>query len=304
MASLTIKQQTNYTGFPKAAELIEIEGAHALEASDRALMNTLLQHAHDSGRLTEPDAEWEIAFAHLRQSQSRHGSNDRIKESIRRIRRVEVKIAYTSASGEARVLESNLLNFTDTSEEDSPNATVQFGIPKRLRMILARSNRWGRIRCEIAYAMTSKYAIALYEMICLRANLDRSIETIEMAKFRELLGVPPGAYDRTDNFMRFVIKPAELEVNGLSDMSVQIEMVRKHPRAAAHAVMICWWRKSGDEFVSATQERNRSKVGRMARLRGQTEAVMGSPERRALIDAELEAVLAEMRAEEKKRAEA
>jgi hypothetical protein len=150
MASLTIKQQTNHNGFPKAAELIEIEGAYALEASDRALMNTLLQHAHDSGRLTEPDAEWEISFAHLRQSQSRHGSNDRIKESIRRIRRVEVRISYISASGEARVLESNLLNFTDTSEEDLPTATVQFGIPKRLRMILAHSNRWGRIRCEIA----------------------------------------------------------------------------------------------------------------------------------------------------------
>jgi hypothetical protein len=58
--SLTIRQQSNHNGFPKAAELIEIEGAHGLEACDRALMNTLLQHAHDSGRLTEPDAEWEL----------------------------------------------------------------------------------------------------------------------------------------------------------------------------------------------------------------------------------------------------
>jgi len=262
------------------------------------LMNTLLQHAHDSGRLTEADAEWEITFAHLRQAQSRHGSNDRIKDSIRRIRRVEVKIAYVSANGEARVLESNLLTFTDTSEEDSPSATVQFGIPKRLRQILARSNRWGRIRCEIAYAMTSKYAIALYEMICLRANLDRTVETIEMVKFRELLGVPPGAYDRIDNFMRFVISPAELEVNGLSDMGVRIEMVRKHPRAAAHAVMICWWRKSGEEFKAASQERGRSKVGRMARLRGQVKEVAAGADRQAL-NAEVEALMAEMQAKEK-----
>lgn len=302
MASLTIKQQSNFNGFPKAAELIEIEGAHALEASDRALMNSLLQHAHDSGRLTEADAEWEISFAHLRQSQSRHGSNDRIKESIRRIRRVEVKIAYTTASGEARVLESNLLNFTDTSEEDSPIATVQFGIPKRLRQILARSNRWGRIRCEIAYAMTSKYAIALYEMICLRSNLDRSIETIDIAKFRELLGVPPGAYDRTDNFMRFVIEPARLEVNGLSDNQVEIEMVRKHPRAAAHAVMISWRRKSGEEFRAATQERGRSKVGRMARLRGQTDAVAEAIGDRQALSAEVDALSTDMRVKGKERA--
>ena len=48
MSSLTIRQQSNYSGFPKAAELIEIEGAHRVKASDRALMNTLLQHAHET----------------------------------------------------------------------------------------------------------------------------------------------------------------------------------------------------------------------------------------------------------------
>jgi len=69
--SLTFKQQSNYDGFPKAAELIEIEGAHALEASDRAMFNQLLQTAHDSGRLTEPDAEWEISLAGLRRASTR-----------------------------------------------------------------------------------------------------------------------------------------------------------------------------------------------------------------------------------------
>ncbi len=32
--SLTLEQKTNLDGVPKAAELIEIAGAHALEASD------------------------------------------------------------------------------------------------------------------------------------------------------------------------------------------------------------------------------------------------------------------------------
>jgi hypothetical protein len=269
--TLTTKQQTNFEGFPKAAELIEITGAHALEASDRALMNTFFQHAHDSGRLTEPDAEWEISFAHLRQAQSRHDSNDRLRESVRRIRRVEVRVSYVSRTGEARTFETNLLEFTDTSDDDSSRATIQFGIPKRLRMVLARSNRWGRIRCEVAYAMTSKYAIALYEMIALRVNMDRCVETIPVEEFREKLGVPPGAYPRADNFVRFVITPALLEVNGLSDLGAQIEIVRKHSRAPAHAVTISWWRKQGNEFRAAMQERNRPKVGRMARLKGQVE---------------------------------
>src|ERR1700722_15942557 len=115
MSTLTVKQQTNFDGFPKAAELIEITGAHALEATDRALMNTLFQLAHDSGRLVEADAEWEITFAHLRQAQSKHDSNDRLKESLRRIRRVEVKVSYISArTGKRRTMETHLLEFTDT----------------------------------------------------------------------------------------------------------------------------------------------------------------------------------------------
>jgi Initiator Replication protein len=267
MSSLTIRQQSNHSGWPKAAELIEIEGAHSLEASDRALMNTLLQHAHDSGRLTEPDAEWEISFAHLRQCQSRHESNDRVRESVRRIRRIEVRITYATETGERRELESSLLTFTDTSLDDIANATVQFGIPARLRMILARSNRWGRIRCEIGYAMTSKYAIALYEMICLRSNLDHCLETIDMQRFRDLLGVPPNTYDRADNFMRNVVLPATCEVNGLSDTGVRIDLVRKHPRATAHAVTMCWWRKSPEAFQAATRERNRSKDARWTGFR-------------------------------------
>src|SRR3954452_23949951 len=220
--SLTFKQQSNYDGFPKAAELIEIEGAYALEASDRAIFNQLLQSAHDSGRLTEPDAEWEIPLAGLRRASSKHESNDRIRDSLRRLRRTEVRVSYVSArTGLPRTMETHLLEFTDTDDVDSPNATVQYGIPKRLRAVLARSNRWGRIRCEVAYAMTSKYAIALYEMVCLRANLERCTEVIEIQRFRDLLGVPPGAYGRPDNFTRNVISPAVLEVNGLSDVSVQ-----------------------------------------------------------------------------------
>ena len=301
--SLTFKQQSNHDGFPKAAELIEIEGAHALEASDRAMFNQLLQTAHDSGRLTEPDAEWEISLAALRRGSTKHESNDRIRYSLRRLRRTEVRVSYISArTGLPRTMETHLLDFTDTDDVDSPNATLQFAFPRRLRTVLARSNRRGRIRCEISYAMTSKYAIALYEMVCLRANLDRCVETIDIAKFRELLGVPPGAYDRADNFMRNVVAPAVLEVNGLSDIGVEIEMVRKHPRAPAHAVAITWWRKRGDEFRAAMQERNRPKFGRMARLKGRVEPL--AVDHVALVNAEVAEKLEKMRAEERAKLEA
>jgi hypothetical protein len=97
------------------------------------------------------------------------------------------------------------------------------------------------------------------------------LDTVPIERFRELMGVPPETYARADNFQRKVIDPALLEVNGLSDMGVQIELGRLHSRAPIHSVTIAWWRKTGEDFRASIEERNRSKVGRMARLRGQVE---------------------------------
>jgi hypothetical protein len=54
----------------------------------------------------------------------------------------------------------------------------------------------------------------------------------------------------------------------LSDTSVSIQLERKHARAPLTGVVLAWWKKEGDEFREAMLERNRSKVGRMARLAG------------------------------------
>jgi hypothetical protein len=104
-------------------------------------------------------------------------------------------------------------------------------------------------------------------MICLRANLVNCLETIDIQRFRDLLGVPPGAYERVDNFVRNVTMPATLVVNELSDIGVRIDLVRKTPRAPVSAVTMCWWRKSPEDFQAAARERNRSKVDRWMRLR-------------------------------------
>jgi hypothetical protein len=278
LMSRTVQQKTNNLGFPKPGELIEMTGTHVLEASDRAILNLLYQHAHDSGKLLQENAEWEIPLATVRQAFSKHESSDRLRDSLTRLMSVKVNVAYVAdnADGvegpEQRVVISGLFDFFDVSAKElAKRATLRYGLPRKLAPILESSGRWGRIKAEVVCSMTSKYAIALYELLQLRANMERSLETFPVERFRELLGVPPGTYARGDNFQRKVLDPAVLEVNGLSDMSLQIELERPHSRAPIHAVTLAWWRKSGDEFKAAMQERNRSKVGRMARLRGQVE---------------------------------
>lgn len=252
-------------------------GTHALEASDRAIWNLLYQNAHDSGRLLEPNAEWEMPLATLRQALSKHEGNARLRESLKRLKAIPVSVSYVDADGEPRVQITGLFDFFDFSvHELHSRATLRYGLPRKLAPILESSGRWGRIKAEIVCSMTSKYAIALYELIQLRASMERCVETFQVDRFRELLGVPPGTYARADNFQRKVLDPAVLEVNGLSDMSLQIELERQHSRAPVQAVTLAWWRKSGDEFRVAMDERNRSKVGRMSRLRGQVETAEAS----------------------------
>ena len=267
--SVTSAQRTNVIGFPKAGELIEITGAYALTSSDRAILNLLYQNAHDSGRLTEENAEWEIPISSL--GYTRHELNDHVRLCLLRLMRVAVQVPrFDAKTGEPRVVLTPLFEFFDLSADTGrASATVRYGVPKKLRPVLASSQRWGRIKAEVVCSMTSKYAMALYELVQLRSGLDRCIEKFTIERFRDLLGVPPDKLTRGPDFERRVVEPATTEVNGLSDMSVKIELERKHARAPVTSVLLVWWKKEGEEFREAMRERNRSKVGRMARLRGE-----------------------------------
>lgn len=269
--SLTVLQKTNIDGVPKPGELIEITGAHGLEALDRAILNTLYQHAHDSGNITDAAAEWEIPLSKLRPSS--HESNDRLRDALKRLMSVVIEIPFIDPeNGDPRFLISPMFDFFDVPAEAAvARPTLRYGLPRKIGPVLARSNRWGRIKAEIVCAMSSRYAIALYELVQLRGHMDRCVETFPIERFRALLGVPPDTYKRGPDFTRFVLQPAELEVNGLSDMAVKMEVKRRSPRAPIEGVTLTWWRKSGEPYRETLRERQRSKLGRTARLRGQVE---------------------------------
>ena len=250
-------------GFPKPAELIEITGVGALKARDRAVLNVLYQHAYDSGQFTKSGAKWHIPTAALRTS--KHKSNDRLDHTLLRLMQVIVHVSYTDqATGEARELVTHLFNFFDRSA--SGNGLVRFGIPEELVPILAASGRWSCIKAAIVCAMTNKYAIALYELIQLRDGMDGCVETFPVKRFRELMGVLEGTYRQGRDFVRYVLDAAILEVNGLSDYSVEFQVTRRHSRAPITAVTLAWRRKEGDAFHATLHELRQPKLGRRARL--------------------------------------
>jgi plasmid replication initiation protein len=270
--SKTVQQKTNYEGFPKPGELIEIRGAHDLEASDRAVLNILYRHAHNSGRISDIGADWDIPLKDLRISNK--NNNSYVIDTLNRLMKVVVKVAYKSSEGDEHVLLTHLFDFFDVpTNEGNTISVLKYGIPRKLQPILSQSSHWGRIKAEVVCAMTSKYAMQLYEIIQLRANMEKCVETFTLDQFRQIMNVPPNTYSRGHDLVKYVIEPAILEVNGVSDMGVDLQPRRKHAKAQIYEVAMSWWKKEGDEFRSALRERQRSKIGRMARLRGTVEKI-------------------------------
>lgn len=266
MTSKTIKQITNNAGFPKPAELIELTGHYALEATDRAIFNLLYKHAHDTGKIAE-DITFEIPLKNLREEWSEHESNDRLIESLKRIMGVTVTVPYTDDNGEKRILLTHLFDAISLPAKNKLGI-LKFSIPRELKPIITKSGKWGRISAKIVCSMTSKYAISLYELIQLRANRDYCVETFTLERFRELMGVPPKSFTKWNNFERKVLNIAELEVNGLSEYGVKIGINRKNnmPKGEIIGIVVTWWQKEGDEYRETLRELRNVKVGRKARL--------------------------------------
>ena len=90
----------------------------------------------------EPNAEWEIPLATVRQAFSKHESLDRLRDSLTRLMSVKVNVAYMadSADGvegpEQRVVITGLFDFFDVSAKDlAKRATLRYGQPRKLASI-------------------------------------------------------------------------------------------------------------------------------------------------------------------------
>jgi len=272
--SKTIQQKANFDGFPKAKEVIELTGAGTghLTMHDRRTLNLLYEHAHNTAGLT-PDIEHEIALSAIRGT---HKGAERVRDSLHRLMSVIVEI-NTTIDGKKKVIKTHLFDFTESDfDESGRDAVVRYGLPKKLRTVLKDSSTWGRIKGEIILAMSSKYAIALYEMVQVRCHLEHKWqENFDLQNFRELMGVPDGKVTRSPEMIRQVVKPAILEVNGLSDYSVALDPIRHGggPRGKLLGFRMSWWKKTAAEYREALKERKRSKIGRMARLKGEVEEI-------------------------------
>lgn len=271
----TVEARPNAESLIKPGELVDLVEVTPLTLADRRIYNQLLENAWDA---IDKPVTHVISKSDLRGS---HNSNDRVGESVERLMSCIVKVKVLRDGEEAIERVQLLGGNIETTRRDG---LLEYEIPQRLRRIIKDSTVFARLQREVMFALSSKYALTLYEMIQKRGNLKyRSSERFSLEDLRGVLGVPKGKLTSWSNLKLRAIDPALVEVNALSDFVVSIEPI-KTGRRVTH-IELRWWRKDSGGTAAAERELSFSKVGRKARMGGQSETVTPQKPRPAWLDA-------------------
>ena len=232
----TLDARPNAESLIKPGELVDLIEVTPLTLADRRIYNQLLENAWEA---IDKPVTHVIAKQVLRGS---HNSNDRVGESLERLMSAIVKVQVVW-DGEQAIERVQLLG--GNIESVRRDGLLEYEIPPRLRKIIRNSTVFARLQREVMFALSSKYALTLYEMVQKRGNLRyRSSERFALDSLRGVLGVAKGKLTSWSNLNLRAIQPALREVNALSDYVVEIAPI-KTGRTVTH-VELRWWRKDGD----------------------------------------------------------
>lgn len=278
--SRTIDQRKNSDGFPKAGELIEFRSQQELTLQDRRILNLMIENA---GPHIATARTHRISLLALRGS---HKGGERVRDSINRLMRTIVEVPTRDSKGQPATQRGVFLSdSTSTDDESNPDGEVVYAFSETMRQVIQRSQYWGRLKAYVICSFQSKYALALYEALCLRGNLQVSEQELNLSDFRDLLNVPEGKLLRTPDFMRRVVDPALDEVNALSDFQVELTPLREggQLRGPLKGFRLSWRHKEPAEWQACLDELLRPKVGRKARIKGRVDTVSASTYSEALL---------------------
>lgn len=252
----------------KPGELVDVREISPLSLNDRKIYNLLIQNA---GQNIAKPVEHRIEKSALRFGD--HNGNDRVGESVSRLMGAHALIKVMR-DGEAATQRVALLS--SNVEHDRADGLFYYTFAPELRQILEDSTMFARLQRDVMLSFTSKYSLALYEMVMKRINLSRKQEEVfELPDFRSLLGVPKGKLSAFGDLKRRAIVPAIEEVNHRGFIHVDVEPV-KTGRSVTH-VRLKWWRSSGDKIDDSIQELALPGVGRKARMRGEVVQLNAPP---------------------------
>ena len=206
----------------KPGELIDIVELSPLTLQDRRIYNLLILNAWDS--ITEPK-EHRI---HKRDLRGTHHTNERVGRKPAAPHGRGRAAAHRARRRRGRGPETftrRVQLLAGTEEAARSDGIVFYSFPAAVRGIIRESSQYARLQKQVMFAFSSKYALALYEMVQKRGNLKfKTSEEFPVDRFRALLGRRCRAScSAFKSFKQRAIDPAVLEVNGLGEFGCKVE---------------------------------------------------------------------------------
>ncbi len=228
----------------KPGELIDLKEVTALNLTDWRIYNQLLANAWED---IDKNVIHRIHKSYLRGS---HGSTDRITESLKRLMGAIATVKITK-DGKPSHLHVQLLGANIVQEAEDGYFYYKF--PDEMRVIITRSTVFARIKSHVMYALRSKYALRLYEIVQKRVNLKfKRYEEFTVDEFRNLLGVPKGKLKRFADLNKHAIAPAVEELDRVGCHKVWTENIREG--RTVKKIVLYWFEKSSEGRLAALDE--------------------------------------------------
>ena len=228
----------------KPGELIDLKEITPLNLNDWRIYNQLLANAWED---IENNTVHRIHKSYLRGS---HGSTDRITDSLKRLMGAIATVDITKDGKPAR-LHTQLLGANIV--QDADDGYFYYKFPDEMRVIIARSTVFARLKSHIMYALRSKYALRLYAIVQKRANLKyKKYEEFSVDTFRNLLGVPKGKLKRFADLNKHAITPALEELNKVGSHRVWTENIREGRNVKK--IALYWFEKKQEDQLKAIEE--------------------------------------------------
>src|SRR3954469_6116897 len=251
----------------KPAELVDVVELTPLTLVGRRTYNLLIAYAWDH---IDEDVEHSIPKAALRGT---HESNDRLSDTIRRLMAAQVEVRIIR-DGKRYLQSIHLLGTLARPEDEDEDGKVYYRFPAEGREIIRESSIFARLQTEVMFCFSSKYALALWEMIQKRGNLKhKNTDEFSVDEMRGLLGVHHGKLTEYADLRRFALIPAVNEVNAFSPYMVQLDAIRHGKKVTK--LRLLWFAKDEQGLKAAYCEVQRHKVGRKARIGGLAEVIAG-----------------------------
>lgn len=224
--------------FPKAAEAISIRVTKgSLTLLDRKLWNHLISNAFYTSM-----ANAEEHRIRLQQLRGSHESNDRIKESLRRLQTTLVEYDYLRR-GKKHWVSAQLVGSAHINETDG---VLTYSFPKAVRPFLASPAVYARIGLRVLERVRSKYALVLYEHASLWVK-QAPVLRITVEKLMAVMDVD-GSLRRFSNFAQKALVPAIEEINQSTDLTIEARYLREGRRV--QAIEFTMRRKSAEESAA------------------------------------------------------